>query len=612
MKRNNYINKKPTEKLNVYSGAPVNKGFYNRNLHKAKKLYMDEYDRLKQQILKRRQDKELNDLLSGYYKDYNKLTKKHPHLSKYENYDVPNPQKSFDLNQFELKKKNINALFFKYDKVENELDFDATDKLIESMKDGSNMSYLNCLELKNDYKKRLNGKKPLETSSNIIINNNKNNNFLQTENKISLSIIGDEKKNNQENILVVDSNKNLGKTDEKVILTNINNINNPEQVNDIDEIKEENLDELTRYKNFIKKNKFPCFDILINPLEPTNYIPPTFIPEIPEEEKTPDKKENNEELEYDDFIDNFDINNNKEQNENNLKAPNNNIINDNPQLKLMDNIIKEDIKGENSNSQNNINNENKNNSNMEQDYENEKFDDVINNSNNNNENKDIVNIDANNDLNNINVNNNNKEEEKDNNQNNNGDLKMLNDIIQDNAFPKFDQIINPYYQTNYLPPDIFTKSNAPELQKSLEDENKYMEPRYQISELPKKNEIEEDNKNNSNLPILGEKIINNENPMLENMINSNYSNNVKDNFNLPNDNNNNNENEDINHNNSINVNNGGNIAVYNQYGVNMGNDFVSVENMIKINQNLPNENKEIKKDDEKNDEDEYADFEVDN
>ena len=44
----------------------------------------------------------------------------------------------------------------------------------------------------------------------------------------------------------------------------------------------------------------------------------------------------------------------------------------------------------------------------------------------------------------------------------------------------------------------------------------------------------------------------------------------------------------------------------------MGNDFVSVENMIKINQNLPNENKEIKKDDEKNDEDEYADFEVDN
>ena len=56
------------------------------------------------------------------------------------------------------------------------------------------------------------------------------------------------------------------------------------------------------------------------------------------------------------------------------------------------------------------------------------------------------------------MNNNNKEEEKDNNQNNNGDLKMLNDIIQDNAFPKFDQIINPYYQTNYLPPDIFTKS----------------------------------------------------------------------------------------------------------------------------------------------------------
>ena len=159
MKRNNYLTNKTNQKLNVYSGAPINKGFYQRNLNKAKKLYMDQYDRLKQQILKRRQDHELQELLSGYYKDYNKLTKKLPYLSKTENYEEPNAPKNFNLNEYELKKKNINALFFKYDKVENDLDFEFTDKLIESMNDGSNMTYLNCLEIKEDYKKRLSGKK---------------------------------------------------------------------------------------------------------------------------------------------------------------------------------------------------------------------------------------------------------------------------------------------------------------------------------------------------------------------------------------------------------------------------------------------------------------------
>ena len=54
MKRNNPKPYNQNPKLNVYSGAPDNQGFYKRNLGKAKKLYMDEYDRLKQQILKTR------------------------------------------------------------------------------------------------------------------------------------------------------------------------------------------------------------------------------------------------------------------------------------------------------------------------------------------------------------------------------------------------------------------------------------------------------------------------------------------------------------------------------------------------------------------------------
>ena len=596
MKRNNYLANKTNPKLNVYSGAPINKGFYQRNLNQAKKLYMDQYDRLKQQILKRRQDHELQELLSGYYKDYNKLTKKLPYLSKTENYEEPNAPKNFNLNEYELKKKNINALFFKYDKVENDLDFEFTDKLIESMNDGSNMTYLNCLEIKEDYKKRLSGKKIKEENSNNIdiINNNilndniKNNNHnynknnsLKTENKISLSIISDKKE--EEKILEVIQPSKKKENDEQIILTNTKNIQeqNLKKYEENNE-KEEEIDELTRYKKYIKKNKFPCFQNLLNPNNPTDYIPPTFIPDLPKSEKPLEKEltEKNEENEYDDFENNFNI-----KDENILREQNNNIINN--QFPLIDNIIKEDIKGENSNSQNNIQiTESKKDNNIEN-YEKENFDHKMDN-NNNNENKDE------------NVSNGAI------NQNNNGDLKMFTDKIQDDKYPKFERIINPFYQTNYLPPDIFIKSNELETQKSLELENKYVESQMNLSELSKKNETENENKNNSNLPILEEKIIDNENPMLENMINSNFSNNIKDNFNISNDNKVENEKEN---NNIIRDDNQGNAAIYNQFGVNMGNNFVSVENMIKVNQSNPNDNIENKKDEEIKEEEEYNDFE---
>ena len=614
MKRNNYLTNKTNPKLNVYSGAPINKGFYQRNLNQAKKLYMDQYDRLKQQILKRRQDHEFQELLSGYYKDYNKITKKLPYLSKSEDYEKLNTPKNFDLNEYELKKKNINAMFFKYDKVENDLDFEFTDKLIESMNDGSDMTFLNCLEIKEDYKKRLSGKKTIEiTSNNSIMNNNEQNdnvknnnknNLLKTENKISLSIISDKK--DEEKILEVIQPSKKKENDDQIILTNTKNIQeqNLKKSEENNKIEEEEIDELTRYKNYLKKNKFPCFQNLLNPNNPTDYIPPTFIPDIPKSEKAQEKEssEKNEENEYNDFDDNF---NNKD--ENIIKIQNNNINNN--QFPLIDNIIKEDIKGENSNSQNNIKiTESKKDNNTEEDYEKENFDyklDTNNNENNENKNDDL-------NLKNNYENNDNKDEnisKGEINQNNNGDLKMITDVIQDDKYPKFERIINPYYQTNYLPPDIFIKPNEPEPEKSLELENKYVESQMNMTELAKKLNTDDENKNNSNLPILEEKIIDNENPMLENMINSNFSNNLKDNFNIRNDNKVENEKEN---NNIIRNDNQGNVAIYNQYGVNMGNNIISVENMIKVEENIPNDNIENKKDDEKKEEDEYNDFEPDN
>jgi hypothetical protein len=633
MKRNNYLSNKTNPKLNFYSGAPINKGFYQRNLKQARKLYMDQYDRLKQDILKRRQDRELQELLSGYYKDYNKLAKKYPNLSKYEDYEKQNVPKKFDLNQFELKKKNINALFFKYDKLENEFDFELTDKLIDSMNDGNKMTYLNCFEIREDYKKRLSGKKTIEitdnknndtnndnnndnnnNNNNIIINNNPNpiykNNSLISENKISLTIKSDKKI--KENIVDVIQAEKKKENDEKIILTNTNYIPNqdlikPGEFNKIE--KEEEIDELTRYKNFLKKNKFPCFQNLLNPNNPTDYIPPTFIQDIQAEEKPLEKEEvkNNEEIEYNDFVDNFD--NKRDENENILKISNNNNFISN-QFPLIDNIIKEDIKGENSNSQNNIQlteEKKDNNNNIDEEYEKENFDNILDNENNNEDKNNNLNGKDNNE---INENKNENVVNEETNQNNNGDLKMLTDTIQDDKYPQFNSIISPYYKTNYLPPDIFIKPNEPQLDEPFENQNKYVESQMNVSELAKRTDTNDENKNTSNLPILKEKIINNENPVVENMINSNFSNNFKDDFNPRNDNKS--ENEEVN-NNKIGEDNGGNIAVYNKFGVNMGNDFVPVENIIKGNQNIQNDNEENKKDDEKKEEeDEYNDFEVDN
>ena len=406
------------------------------------------------------------------------------------------------------------------------------------------------------------------------------------------------------------------------------NMKKPEENNKIEE-EEEEIDELTRYRNYVKKNKFPCYQNLLNPNNPTDYIPPTFILDKPKSEKEQEKipTEKNEEYDYNDFEDNF---NNKD--ENILKIQNNNIINNefplmnniiNNEFPLNDNIIKEDIKGENSNSQNNIQiTESKKDNNIEEDYEKENFDYKLDNNNNENKNNDLnskhnteIKENKNDDLNGKENNeiNENKNENVSNgaiNENNNGDLKMLTDIIQDDKHPKYERIINPYYQTNYLPPDIFIKPNEPELEKSSHFENKYIESQMNVSELTKNNDTNEVNKNNSNLPILKEKIINNENPILENMIDNNFSNNIKDNFNFRNDNR-----EEIKEENNkiIKNDNGGNKEIYNQFEVDMGNNFVSVENMIKVNQNIQNNNIENKKDDDKKEEeDEYNDFEVDN
>lgn len=586
MKKNNF---KPY-KDNNYFETSINQGFYSRKLAKSKKLYMDEYDRLKKQIYKRREDKKFQDMLTNYYDDFNKLTKKHPFLQNYQDYNIPKQTNTFDLFQYEIKKKNLNTLFFKHDIDENYLNFDVTDNLIESMNDGNNTSFLKSFEIKEDYKKRL---KLYNKDARISETDINNINFYSAQRNVNLSIISDKKnkvqqenkskqikiekkeENDEENNLIENYSNNIRKENLKQIEEKIEN---QKTKIILKRIKEEQEDILTKYKNSLKKNNFPCFEFLLNPNSETDYLPPIYIQDIPDL----DKKETESEKisEYNDFIFNEENKQNKE-NENNLKSSNQDK-NEKTQIPLLENKINSNRNEEFTNPQfYNIDKEKE--ENIEEDYENEKFDENINNKNSNEE------------LNNDNYYLKENKESQNINQYPNGELKMLNDIIQDNKFPQFEQIINPYYQTDYLPPEIFIQPMNQSQKQAEGEEVKETVSRANTAELALNNYLEEENKNQ--LPMLEDNIKENQKPMLENIIKGNND------YNIPL----NNEYQKEEDKNKISNDNKEKEINLNNFGVKNKTKLISVEEMINKNfQNkvLPEEIKE-----EDYDEHEYDDFE---
>ena len=609
-------------KFNSY--APFNQENYKRNLNKSKKLYMDEYDRLKQQIYKRRQDREFHEVLSNYYNDFNKLSKKHPFLKNNQNFIKPKQPETFDYNQYEMKKKNINALFFKYDNSENDLNFDFTDELINSMNDGNNKSFLNSFEIKQDYNKRLALYKKNEIKNEIETDTN-NTNLYSLDKNINLSIISDQKQrktddkiNQIKNVPAKQTkedeiNKNNNSSEKQInqdneiqnnlIIENyqdINDINNKQKIQlenkkeelELNEIKEEQEDELARYKNYLKENKFPCFEDFINPFNKTNFIPPVYIPEEPESEKN--ESESKKISEYNDFEN---IEEYKNENESDLKKSSVNK-DENAQLPNVENIINPNSNMEypnpRDNNFNNLGNEKKEENKEEDNYEDEKFDDIIDIDKNNN--------DQNNDRNQENENKSLKESKESEkiNEYNNGELKMIDDIIKDDNHPQFEQIINPYYQTNYKPPDVFIKPETQDFEQPLATENKETNSHIETSELAlandldKKhkdeiNKIEDNMQNNDNIYAFKESFI--KNSSNENDDNPNNDENLKE------DDNNRFRNNEEEKGNS-----------FNDLGINNGNQIIPVEQMI--NPGFQPDNaveEEIK---EENGDEEFNDFEV--
>ena len=505
----------PKEKINVYSSAPVNRGFYERNLMKAKTIYMDNCCESMKKHYKKKEDRKFNQLLNTYYQDYKRI---HKILSK--PIRKERERKTFDINQYELKKKNVSVLFFNYDlKFNEDNNFQFTDDLINSMFNGENNTLIKTTQIKNDYERRLHGNKKNKSKNNNFIdddvdnyndeydndnydyenNNNNNNNNIGNQKIIELNKkytianpgspsdktetklnkINDIKENPEEydeNIFylnddsIKDDNFLNFKTNiylnndylplfNEIIKSDFNNNYEApiyevpqsalkEEKDEKNKIKTENLQEnksdmkkkqslnkykggeLKRFKDMIVDNEYPGFEQLTNPYYQTNYIPPPCFPKMPEDEE----EDENDEYGYEDFGFKEDDDNFINEDDNALILLSNQITN--KDFPMFEHLIRNDYKGNYtppvykipSHIQSEIKKEKEKEEEKKEMYEQNK--------------KGNVGSDIN--------------------QYNSGELKMLGNIIKDDKYPLFEQIVNPYYQSNYIPPDAFPKTERTE------------------------------------------------------------------------------------------------------------------------------------------------------
>ena len=540
---------KLNQKLNVYTGAPVNKGFYERNLQKAKTIYMNKCCKTPKKFFRRKEDRAFNQLINNYYYDYNKFQKKHKFIPQIQK-PIKKQDNNINFNQYELKKKNLSVLFFTYDSRNNEeANFDITDKLINSMFTGKDDTLIKTTQIRNDYEMRLNENKKKEPKHNNFINDDEDKN-INNKNKKKINFIeenpsGDQsssiknndnlkrnkklKKESEEDFnqiymkggdIILDDNylefsKNIYLDSELPLYKDIIDSNlrenyepptykKPQGVIDEEEKEKKNSEDiqnlinsqknqtlnkygdgqLKRFKDMIISNKYPEFEQLTNPYYPTNYIPPPCFPKLPEDEE----EKEDEDYGYNDFgFNEEDKKEIKEEDDENLILLSNQITN--KDFPMFEHLIRNDFKGNYapplykipSHIQKSIQKENE-----QKEKEREEY----------NKNK-VLNVETN-----IN-------------RDENNELKMIDNIIKDDKYPLFEQLINPYYSTKYGPPDIFPK---PENLEEKNDEENYG---YEDFEMGTDKQIE-GNDDDDNLVLIKNDILNKEFPMFENLIRSDF------------------------------------------------------------------------------------------
>ena len=615
---------KSKDKPKIYLGTSANKGSCI-NLNKSKTISKNKCCDIAKKYYRKKQDRAFNQLLNSYYDDYNKFKNRHKILSK----PLRAERTAFNYNLYELKKKNFNTLFFNYDLKNNEdFDFGFTDGLIKSMYNGKNYTLIKTKEIKNDYDMRLNEYENNNIMYNIYVDSDEDINIdTGEEKKINFGeeiISGTEsskkpKKNNKfnrvkkikevsgddENIFylkdgdqviddnyldfknklyynntfplfneIINSNFNkdyeipIYKTPQSAIYGNNQNVIDLSTGQALNKYKN---GELKRFKDMIMDNDYPGFEQVISPYYPTDYKPPPCFPKLPEDEE----EDENDEYGYEDLGFNEDNNNNKinDEDDDALILLSNQIANN--EFPMYEHLIRNDFKGNyvppSYKIPPHIERE------MKKDEEKLKKNKKIYEENKN------LNVE-----NNIN-------RYKD------GELNMLENVIKDNNYPLFEQIINPYYQTNYVPPKIFPK--PANLEEKQEDQNYG----YGDFKLNAEKQIE-GNDNDNDLVLINNAVLNNEYPMFEHLIRNDFKGNYAPPiYKIP-DFLQEEEKVDINQRNAQNFNEmRGNYINYNNYE---GNEYPTVNNIIQ-NNNIGNEEGKIETENDKKEEDEdnYNDFE---
>ena len=615
---------KSKDKPKIYLGTSANKGSCI-NLNKSKTISKNKCCDIAKKYYRKKQDRAFNQLLNSYYDDYNKFKNRHKILSK----PLRAERTAFNYNLYELKKKNFNTLFFNYDLKNNEdFDFGFTDGLIKSMYNGKNYTLIKTKEIKNDYDMRLNEYENNNIMYNIYVDSDEDINIdTGEEKKIDFGeeiISGTEsskkpKKNNKfnrvkkikevsgddENIFylkdgdqviddnyldfknklyynntfplfneIINSNFNkdyeipIYKTPQSAIYGNNQNVIDLSTGQALNKYKN---GELKRFKDMIMDNDYPGFEQVISPYYPTDYKPPPCFPKLPEDEE----EDENDEYGYEDLGFNEDNNNNKinDEDDDALILLSNQIANN--EFPMYEHLIRNDFKGNyvppSYKIPPHIERE------MKKDEEKLKKNKKIYEENKN------LNVE-----NNIN-------RYKD------GELNMLENVIKDNNYPLFEQIINPYYQTNYVPPKIFPK--PANLEEKQEDQNYG----YGDFKLNAEKQIE-GNDNDNDLVLINNAVLNNEYPMFEHLIRNDFKGNYAPPiYKIP-DFLQEEEKVDINQRNAQNFNEmRGNYINYNNYE---GNEYPTVNNIIQ-NNNIGNEEGKIETENDKKEEDEdnYNDFE---
>ena len=145
-------------KLKIYTDAPLNNFQYKKMIENAKPRYMNDYYNAPK-FNRRKNEKSFNSLLDSYFSDFKQMKKKYNFLEPEETQEeyLEEQNNYIDYEEFENKKNTLYELFSSYDIPDiDQINFDLTDKLVRSMYNKKNDSLLKNTQTKDDYDLRLN------------------------------------------------------------------------------------------------------------------------------------------------------------------------------------------------------------------------------------------------------------------------------------------------------------------------------------------------------------------------------------------------------------------------------------------------------------------------